>query len=86
MILLVPKDPATEREMFRRDQSDSDGSFELSRVVPGEYTVVAIEDGWTLDWARAEVIAHYLAGGQKITVPPRIKDFAMKEMVTVQPK
>jgi len=86
MILLVPKDPATEREMFRRDQSDSDGSFQMSRVVPGEYTVVAIEDGWTLDWARAEVIAHYLAGGQKVTVPARTKDFAVKEPVAVQSK
>lgn len=86
MVLLVPKNPATEREMFRRDQSDSDGSFQLNRVVPGQYTAVAIEDGWTLDWARPEVIAHYLAGGQKVTVPPRTKDFAIKDQVAVQAK
>ncbi len=86
MVLLVPKNPAVEREMFRRDQSDSDGSFQLTRVVPGEYTAVAIEDGWTLDWARAEVIAHYLAGGQKVTVPVHTKDFAIKDSVPVQPK
>jgi hypothetical protein len=86
MILLVPRNPAVEREMFRRDQSDSDGSFQLTRVVPGEYTAVAIEDGWTLDWARAEVIAHYLAGGQKVTVPVHTKDFAIKDSVPVQPK
>jgi hypothetical protein len=86
MVLLVPKNPAVEREMFRRDQSDSDGSFQLSRVVPGQYTLVAIEDGWTLDWARADVIAHYLAGGEKVTVPAHTKDFAIKDSVAVQPK
>jgi hypothetical protein len=85
MILLVPN-PAAEREMFRRDQSDSDGSFQMSRVVPGQYTAVAIEDGWTLDWARPEVIARYLAGGQKVTVPAHTKDFAIKDSVPVQPK
>jgi hypothetical protein len=86
MVLLVPKNPAVEREMFRRDQSDSDGSFQLSRVVPGEYTAVAIEDGWTLDWARPEVIAHYLAGGRKVTVPAHTKDFAINDSIAVQPK
>jgi len=86
MVLLVPKNPAVEREMFRRDQSDSDGSFQMNRVVPGQYTAVAIEDGWTLDWARPEVIAHYLAEGQKVTVPAHTKDFAIKDSVAVQPK
>jgi Carboxypeptidase regulatory-like domain len=86
MVLLVPRNPGAEREMFRRDQSDSDGSFLLDRVVPGEYTVVAIEDGWTLDWAHAEVIAHYLPRGLKIIVPPRTKDFTIKASVPVQAK
>lgn len=86
MVLLVPKNPGAEREMFRRDQSDSDGSFVLNRVVPGEYTAVAIENGWTLDWARAEVIAHYLPGGLKVIVPVRTKDFAIRDSVPVQRK
>jgi len=86
MVLLVPKTPGAEREMFRRDQSDSDGSFVLNRVVPGDYMVVAIENGWTLDWAHAEVIAHYLPGGLKVTVPAHTKDFAIRDSVPVQPK
>jgi hypothetical protein len=86
MVLLAPKIPGADREMFRRDQSDSDGSFTLRQTVPGEYTVVAIEDGWALDWARTEVIAHYLARGLKVTVPPHAKDFAIKNVVEVQPK
>jgi hypothetical protein len=86
MVLLAPKNPGADREMFRRDQSDSDGSFSLRQAVPGDYTVVAIEDGWVLDWARPEVIAHYLAKGLKVTVPPHAKDFAIKDAIEVQPK
>ena len=53
---------------MRRDQSDSDGSFGLRDAAPGQYTVVAIEDGWDLDWTRPEVIGRYLPGGIAVTV------------------
>jgi hypothetical protein len=86
MVLLVPRNPGAEREIFRRDQSDSDGSFQLDRVVPGQYTLVAIEDGWTLDWARPEVIARYLPKGLRIIVPSRTKDIAITDKIEVQPK
>jgi hypothetical protein len=86
MVLLVPRNPGAEREMFRRDQSDSDGSFQLNRVVPGHYTLVAIEDGWTLDWARPEVIAHYLPNGVKMIIPSHTKDLAIKDRIEVQAK
>jgi hypothetical protein len=70
MIVLVPRDssPAAFASLLRRDQSDSDGSFSLRDVVPGSYTVIAIQDGWTLDWSRPEVIARYLSGGIPVTV------------------
>ena len=68
MVELVPKDTGAGLALFRRDQSDSDGSFVLRDVVPGEYKIVAIEDGWDLDWARPEVISRYLQGGLAITV------------------
>jgi hypothetical protein len=68
MILLVPSDPNASPELYRRDQSNTDGSFTLSRVIPGNYTAVAIENGWTLDWARREVMAPYLAGGIQVRV------------------
>jgi hypothetical protein len=69
MIVLVPKDPAASLALFRRDQSDSDGSFLLRDASPGEYTVVAIEDGWSLDWAKPEIISRYVHNGTQITVP-----------------
>jgi hypothetical protein len=68
MIVLVPKNPGANWALFRRDQSDSDGSFSLHDVVPGQYTVVAIEEGWDLDWAKPEVISRYLPKGISVTV------------------
>jgi Carboxypeptidase regulatory-like domain len=68
MIVLVPREIAALDGLMRRDQSDSDGSFSLRDVVPGNYTLVAIEDGWTLDWAQPQVIARYLPGGIPVTV------------------
>ena len=87
MIVLVPHDPANNRDLFRRDQSDSDGSFDLRNVIPDKYTVVAIEDGWTLNWADPNVIAHYLLHGQSVTITgTNRKTTALKEAVEVQPK
>jgi len=70
MIVLVPhsRTAGAFASLLRRDQSDSDGSFSLRNVVPGAYTVVAIADGWTLDWARPEVIGRYVPGGIAVTV------------------
>jgi uncharacterized protein (DUF2141 family) len=69
MIVLVPKDPESHGELFRRDQSDSDGTFSLANIIPGEYTIVAIDDGWDLHWSEPGVIEHYVPNGQKVVVP-----------------
>ena len=66
MIVLVPKNPEANRDRLRRDESDSDGSFTLQGVIPGSYTVVAIENGWDLDWAQPAVLAAYLKRGQTL--------------------
>jgi protocatechuate 3,4-dioxygenase beta subunit len=68
MVVLAPRDPSTFSNLVRRDQSDSDGSFALFGVVPGQYTVVAIENGWDLDWSRPEGIARYLPKGVAVTI------------------
>jgi hypothetical protein len=68
MVVLVPKDPQGNHDLFRRAQSATDGTFSLRDVVPGSYTVVAIEKGWDLDWSQANVIAAYMKGGQTIEV------------------
>ncbi|HEY1272184.1 MAG TPA: carboxypeptidase-like regulatory domain-containing protein [Terriglobales bacterium] len=68
MIVLVPQDPEANHDHFRRDQSDLDGSFTLFNVTPGSYTIIAIENGWELDWAKPAVLARYLKHGQSVTV------------------
>jgi hypothetical protein len=71
MIVLVPKAPEANHDRFRRDQSDLDGSFSLANVIPGSYTIVAIENGWDLDWSEPAVLAHYLVHGQTLEVGDR---------------
>ncbi|MFI5070344.1 MAG: carboxypeptidase regulatory-like domain-containing protein [Terriglobales bacterium] len=68
MIVLVPENPDQNRALFRRDQSDLDGSFSLQGVVPGSYTAVAIEDGWDMDWSLPALIESYVKNGKPITV------------------
>lgn len=68
MIVLVPKNPEENLDRFRRDQSDLDGSFTLPGVIPGAYTIVAIDNGWDLDWSQPAVLARYLEHGQTINV------------------
>jgi len=68
MVVLVPRDPANNRDLFRRDQSDLDGTFALHDVIPGSYTAVAIENGWDLDWSQPELIAGYAKHGVPLQV------------------
>lgn len=87
MVVLVPKNPEANGELFRRDQSDSDGSFSLGTVIPGEYTIVAIENGWDLNWSQPGVIAHYAEKGRKIVVAPTAQEpVRLSEPVEVQPR
>jgi hypothetical protein len=73
LVILVPADPEHNQILFRRDQSDSDGTFTLPSVVPGAYTLVAIENGWELEWTKAEVLKPYLGQGVAVRVQPKGK-------------
>jgi len=72
MVVLAPANPETHREWFRRDQSDFDGTFTLPSVLPGNYTVLAIDDGWDLNWSKPAILHRYLSHGQKLTVPDNV--------------
>jgi hypothetical protein len=72
-------------DLYRRDQTNTDGSFRLDRVVPGDYTLVAIDNGWTLEWARPEVMAPYLARGARVRVPGQ-RTLELSVPVEVQPR
>jgi hypothetical protein len=87
MIVLIPKHAGNLEALARRDQSDSDGSFSLRNVVPGQYTIVAIEDGWELDWMQPGVLARYLPGGTAVTVNDSSEDLVhLAGPVVVQPR
>lgn len=68
MVVLVPKDADANPDCIRRDQSDLEGGFSLRNVVPGTYTIVAIENGWDLDWAESAALTGYLKHGEIINV------------------
>jgi hypothetical protein len=73
MIVLVPEDLEHDSDLVRRDQSDSDGTFTLYNVLPGNYTVVAIQNGWDLPWLSPAVFEPYLKAGEVVRVEPREK-------------
>jgi hypothetical protein len=70
MILLVPEEAEINLPKFRRDQSDSDGTFTLLDVLPGRYRMLAIEDGWDLEWANLSLLKKRLEQAQRIDVGP----------------
>ena len=81
MVLLAPEDPKNNEILFRRDQSDSDGTFDLANVFPGRYRLLAIENGWELEWANPAVLEAFLAK----SVPVEVKSGDhLKQTVEVQ--
>jgi Carboxypeptidase regulatory-like domain len=70
MILLVPEDAEANLPKFRRDESDSDGTYTLRDVLPGRYRILAIEDGWELEWGNLSLLKNRLEHAQKIEVQP----------------
>jgi 5-hydroxyisourate hydrolase-like protein (transthyretin family) len=87
MIALIPKDPESHLDMFRRDQSDSDGSFVLPGVIPGLYTLVAVEDAWGFPWLEPGALARYIKHGQDLTIGELMKGSVyLPDPVEAQPR
>ena len=70
MVLLAPQSGREMEEDSRMDESDSDGTFTLGGILPGDYILLAIKDGWDLEWAKPGVLEPYLPAGQKLTIAP----------------
>ena len=70
MVVLIPKDPLAHNDMFRRDQSDFDGTFVVRGVIPGSYTIVAVEDAWGFEWLKPGVLSRYAEHGQQLEIGP----------------
>jgi hypothetical protein len=86
MVVLIPKNAETNPDLFRRDQSDLDGTFTFHSVIPGAYTVIAIENGWDLDWSKPAAISRYAAHGQELVVGGSQTTIQLPSPVEIQPK
>jgi hypothetical protein len=86
MVVLVPANASEHIDLFRRDQTDLDGTFTVNAVVPGDYTLVAIENGWNLEWSSPDALRPYLKQGRRISVAPANNGvLKIEEPVEVQP-
>jgi hypothetical protein len=86
MVALVPNDPVAHIDLFRRDQSDFDGTFVLRGVIPGSYIIVAVEDAWGLEWLQPSVLARYVQHGQNLTIGELMRGtVTLPDPVEVQP-
>jgi hypothetical protein len=83
MVLLVPitiEDP-NSINLLRQDQTNTDGSFDIANVLPGQYILVAIDHGWQINWGDPSTLRRYLMEG----VPLELKPFAIvKQNVPAQ--
>ncbi|HEV7511925.1 MAG TPA: carboxypeptidase-like regulatory domain-containing protein [Candidatus Acidoferrum sp.] len=87
MVALIPIEQRSHVEMYRRDQSDSDGSFLLPAVIPGNYTLIAVEDAWGFQWQQPDVLNRYLRHGQNLTIGELMTATVhLPEAVQVQPR
>jgi hypothetical protein len=83
MILLVPvtiEDP-NSIAVLRQDQTNTDGSFDIANIIPGQYILVGIDHGWGVNWGDASTLRRYLMQG----VPLELKSSAVvKQNVEAQ--
>ncbi|MDW5265037.1 MULTISPECIES: carboxypeptidase regulatory-like domain-containing protein [Acidobacteriaceae] len=83
MVLLIP---ATLGEpdnlnIIRRDQTNTDGSFELNNVLPGQYILFAIDHGWEINWKDPSTLRGYMMHGTPVDLTSMQK---LKETVEAQ--
>ena len=72
MIMLVPTtfgQPGSA-DLLRRDQSNTDGSYELQSIVPGNYILLAIDRGWNVNWHDPATLDRYLLHGIPLSLQP----------------
>ena len=87
MIVLVPASGDTSEDLFRRDQSNLDGGFTFGNVSPGNYLIVAIDDGWSLRWNDPTALTPYLIHAVPISIPSTgSSTIHLSEPLSAQPR
>jgi hypothetical protein len=64
MLLLVPT--ALNETHITRAQTNTDGSFTFEHLAPGNYILVAIDHGWSVDWRTPATLTPYLLRGTPV--------------------
>ncbi|WP_260705260.1 carboxypeptidase-like regulatory domain-containing protein [Edaphobacter flagellatus] len=70
VVMLVPAaldDPGSFTTL-ERDQSNTDGSFDLNDVVPGQYILIAVDQGWDINFNDPATLRNYLVHGVPLVV------------------
>jgi hypothetical protein len=67
-VALVPEKFEDANDLMRVGESDSSGAFELEKVVPGRYRLIAVEDGWDADWKSAEFLRKVVGQGKELEI------------------
>ncbi len=83
MVLLVPItiEDRNSIPVLRQDQTNTDGSFDVANIIPGQYILVAIDHGWQINWGDPATLRRYLMQG----VPVELKSSAIvKQNIIVQ--
>lgn len=65
VVMLVPAglDDPNSFTTLARDQSNTDGSFDLEGLVPGQYILIAVDHGWHINWSDPATLRGYLTHG-----------------------
>jgi Protocatechuate 3,4-dioxygenase beta subunit len=78
MVLLIPATLGEPNSLniVRRDQTNTDGSFELNDVLPGKYILLAIDHGWQINWKDPSTLRGYMMHGIPVDLAsmPRLKE------------
>ena len=67
-VALVPEKFEDSNNLLRVGETDSAGGFELEKIVPGRYRLIAVEDGWNADWRSVEFLRRFVGGGKELEI------------------
>jgi Carboxypeptidase regulatory-like domain len=72
LVLLVPTtiEDTGSITLLRQDQTNTDGSFEIEDIIPGQYILIGIDNGWEINWGDRSTLRRYLLQGVPVELKP----------------